>query len=212
MEDDASAGRPRIETWEALKKELKDQFLPCNTAWVARESLKKLRHTGTVRDYVKDFSSLMLDIKDMSDMDKLFNFLSGLQPWAQAELRRQGIKDLPTAMAAADGLVDYRVAGSSSEKKKGNNSKKSKTGGKDGKKFEGQNRKDGAKKGGGDSSNKKNKGCFLCDGPHYARDCPKKEKLGALCAEDEAEPSEAPTRMNPLQLLNALLTEKQTQF
>ena len=44
MEDDAESGRPQITTWETLKKELKDQFLPTNTAWVAREALKRLRH------------------------------------------------------------------------------------------------------------------------------------------------------------------------
>ena len=66
-------------TRETLKKELKDQFLPTNMAWVAREALKKLRHTGSVRQYVKEFSSLMLDIKNMSEEDKLFNFMSGLQ-------------------------------------------------------------------------------------------------------------------------------------
>ena len=80
LDDDASSGRPLIKTWDVLKKELKDQFLPCNVAWVKRENLKKLKHTGSVRDYVKDFSSLMLDIKNMSDEDKLFNFMSGLQP------------------------------------------------------------------------------------------------------------------------------------
>ena len=76
-----------------MKKELKDQFLPTNTAWMARESLKKLKQTGSVRDYVKEFSSLILDIKDMSEVDKLFNFMSGLQGWAQTELRRQGVQD-----------------------------------------------------------------------------------------------------------------------
>ena len=50
-----------------------------NTAWMVRESLKKLKQTDSVRDYVKEFSSLILDIKDMSEVDKLFNFLSGLQ-------------------------------------------------------------------------------------------------------------------------------------
>ncbi|XP_062075806.1 uncharacterized protein LOC133779926 [Humulus lupulus] len=94
MEDDANAGQPTIKTWEVLKKELKDQFLPCNTTWVARESLKKLKHMGTVRDYVKEFSSLLLNIKNMSEEDKLFNFLSGLQPWAQLELRMQEFKGL----------------------------------------------------------------------------------------------------------------------
>ena len=64
---------------DSLKK-LKDQFLSTNTAYVARDSLKKLNETGIVREYIKIFSSLMLDIKNISKEDKLFNFMSGLQP------------------------------------------------------------------------------------------------------------------------------------
>ena len=75
--DDATAGQPKIEKWEILKKELKDQFLPTNTMLMARESLKKLKQTGSFRDYVKEFSSLILDIKDMFEADKLFNFMLG---------------------------------------------------------------------------------------------------------------------------------------
>ena len=136
MEDDADASRRKIDSWEALKKELKDQFLPTNTAWVARDALKKLRQTGTVREYVKTFSSLMLDIKNMSKEDKLFNFMSGLQPWAQMELKRQAVRDLPTAMSAADALVDYKFSKPSGDDEK----QKSKDKGKDKKK------KDGKKK------------------------------------------------------------------
>ena len=80
VEDDANAGRGKIDLWKALKKELKNQFLPTNTAWGARDTLKKLKQTGTMREYVKTFSSLMLDIKNMLKEDKLFNFMSGLQP------------------------------------------------------------------------------------------------------------------------------------
>ena len=68
-----------MKRWEILKKELKDQFLPTNIAWMARESLKKLKQTNSVRDYMKEFSSLILNIKDMYEVDKLFNFMSGLQ-------------------------------------------------------------------------------------------------------------------------------------
>ncbi|KAL0307083.1 UNVERIFIED_CONTAM: hypothetical protein Sradi_6125600 [Sesamum radiatum] len=121
-----SANRDKIETWDILKKELKDQFLPCNTSWLARESLRKLKHVGTVRDYVKEFSSLMLDTHDMSKEDKLFNFLSGLQTWAQTELRRQGVKDLSSAIVAADQLVDFRVTSTSDQEKKKKDSGKEK--------------------------------------------------------------------------------------
>ena len=74
-----------------MKQELKDQFLPTNIAWMAGESLKKLKQTSSVRDYVKEFRSLIFDIKGMSKVDKLFNFMFGLQGWAQTKLRRQGV-------------------------------------------------------------------------------------------------------------------------
>ena len=149
MADDLSAGRPSVVVWESLKKELKDQFLPCNTSWLARENLKKLKQTGSVRDYVKEFSSLMLDISNMSEEDKLFNFMSGLQTWAQAELRRQGVKDIPSAMATAEGLVDFRMNNSTSfntEKKKSVDGKKGKNKNWK-KKFEGKKKKGGTTKG-----------------------------------------------------------------
>ena len=72
MGDDTESGRPQIVT---LKKELKDQFMPSNATWLARESLKQLRQTRSVRKYVKDFSSLLLDIRSMSNEDNLFNFI-----------------------------------------------------------------------------------------------------------------------------------------
>ena len=65
---------------------MKDQFLPNNVAWVARDSLKRLKHTCIVREYVKEFSSLMLDINNMSEEDKLYNFIFRLQRWAQMEI------------------------------------------------------------------------------------------------------------------------------
>ena len=132
LEGDAESSRPQISTWKTLKQELKEQFLPTNAAWLARESLRTLKQTGIVRDYIKEFSSLMLDSKNMSEEDKLFNFVSRLQAWAQTELRRQGVKDLPAVMAAADCLVDYKLLGATvaGQKPKINGSKKQKVTGK----------------------------------------------------------------------------------
>ena len=48
-------------------------------------------------------------------------------------------------------------------------------------------------------------GCYICDGPHRARDCLRKEKLNAIIAEEgENSGLEVPTRANPLQLLNVI--------
>lgn len=52
-----------------------------------KDALRKLKHSGSVREYMKEFSSLMLDIREMSEEDKLFNFMAGLQAWAQVELK-----------------------------------------------------------------------------------------------------------------------------
>lgn len=82
MDDDSSASRPSISTWDMLKRELNLQFLPCSNAWIVRDALKKLKQTSSVREYVKQFSSLMLDIKNMYEEDKMLNFTLGLQGWA----------------------------------------------------------------------------------------------------------------------------------
>ena len=34
MVDSDGTERPKVETWEVLKKELKEQFLPLNAVWV----------------------------------------------------------------------------------------------------------------------------------------------------------------------------------
>ena len=86
VREDFEGGRPQVVEWEMLKKELKGQFLPTNVVWLARKSLNMLKHTNSMLDYVKEFSSLMLNIRNMSGEDKLFNFISGLQGWAQTKL------------------------------------------------------------------------------------------------------------------------------
>ena len=128
LEGDVESSRPQISTWEILKRELKEQFLPTKVAWLAQESLRRLKQTRTMHDYVKEFNSLMLDIKNMSKEDKLFNFVFGLQAWAQTELKRHGVKDLPAAMAATNCLVDYKPSGITvaGQKPKTNRSRKQK--------------------------------------------------------------------------------------
>ena len=46
---------------------------------MACKKIKHLKHTGLTRDYVKEFSSLMLDAPGMDKKDLLFNFMDNLQ-------------------------------------------------------------------------------------------------------------------------------------
>ncbi|GFZ03394.1 hypothetical protein Acr_16g0000180 [Actinidia rufa] len=74
---------------------------------------------GTMREHVKQISSLLLDIRDMSEEDKLFNFMIGVQNWAQLELCCMGIKDFSAAITAVDSLVEYKLGNpSTSESRK----------------------------------------------------------------------------------------------
>ena len=79
MGEDAKFSKPQIADWGTLKKKLKDWFFPTNVVSLAKESLKRLTQTSPVREYVKEFSSLMFDIRNISEKDKLFNFFSSLR-------------------------------------------------------------------------------------------------------------------------------------
>ncbi|KAH7525547.1 hypothetical protein JRO89_XSUnG0073400 [Xanthoceras sorbifolium] len=119
------------------------------------------------------------------------------------------------AMAAAEGLVDFCISSSSPSV-----DKKKSVDGKKGKKKEWKKRADGKKKkesestmGNDHNKNKlKTQGCF-CNGPHRARNCPKKEKINALINQDAGDSDDAgPSRVNPLQLLNTISAKKQPSY
>ena len=121
------------------------------------------------------------------------------------------MKDLPSAIAAANGLVDFKFAKSSPDAESSSKAKeKGKKKVKDPKLRE---NKEGDGKGESSTSEGQSKGsfagCFICNGPHRARDCPKREKISALRAsvgngESRSSHDHTQVRVNPLQLLNAI--------
>ncbi|KAL6315993.1 hypothetical protein AAG906_014918 [Vitis piasezkii] len=134
--------------------------------------MRHLKHTSSIRDYIKEFSSLMLEIPNMIEGELLFNFMDNLQGWAEQELRRQGVQDLATAMAVAESLTDYKRGDSS----KVETLEDSHAMGKGDEVLRDHN---APKKGSGKTPNvREGKGkaemkefmlkikCFLCDGPH----------------------------------------------
>ena len=179
-------GTCTINTWADFKREIKKQFYPEDVEYMARKKIKHLKHTGSIRDYVKEFSSLMLEAPGMDKKDLLFNFMDNLQSWAEQELRRRGVLDLSTAMAVAESLMDFR-RGDSSQAKPPFKGSQAKGGGDKG--YKSYNAKEGSSAASTSREGKsrdwhkdfkpKNK-CFLCDGPHWARECPKRKALSAM--------------------------------
>ncbi|RVW13733.1 hypothetical protein CK203_087207 [Vitis vinifera] len=196
-----------IETWEDFKREIKRQFYPEDVAYLARKNMRRLKHIGSIRDYVKEFSSLMLEIPNMTEEELLFNFMDNLQGWAEQELRRRGVQDLATAMAIAESLADYKrgdsskiesledshAMGGGDEVPRDHNAPKKGSG-------KTSNVREGMDKAERKEFTPKIK-CFLCDGPHWARDCPKRKALSAMIEEREQEDE---THMGSMQLLGAL--------
>ncbi|TYJ97410.1 uncharacterized protein E5676_scaffold194G002310 [Cucumis melo var. makuwa] len=136
---DMQEGRCTIDTWDALKGELRSQLFLENVEIFAQRKLHELKHTGNIREYVKQFAGLMLDIRDMSEKDKVFCFVEGLKPWAKTKLYEQRVQDLTSAYVAVERLFDQandsqdvrRHPSSSFERNKNNRLSSPKTAGGD---------------------------------------------------------------------------------
>ncbi|KAL0437388.1 UNVERIFIED_CONTAM: hypothetical protein Sradi_0446700 [Sesamum radiatum] len=146
------ANQVRLDTWDLLWEAIRVQFFPKNVEYNTRRALRKLEHIGSMQDYVKSFSALMLDIRDMSEKDKLFTFIEGLKPWARLELQR----NWSNSNRGGGDRKPHTQTGSQSI------SNRNKP----------QENRQGAPQ--------RSSGCFLCDGQHRYRDCPKKQLLNAL--------------------------------
>ncbi|XP_070039884.1 uncharacterized protein [Nicotiana tomentosiformis] len=77
--DDMEKGQCKIETQEQFKKELKKQLYPVNVVYEARQKLRELRQTATIREYMRKFTTLMLQIPSLFEEDSLLYFMDGLK-------------------------------------------------------------------------------------------------------------------------------------
>ncbi|KAK4348655.1 hypothetical protein RND71_031410 [Anisodus tanguticus] len=167
-----------------------------------------------MRAYVKEFSSLMMNISIMAEEDKLHYFIRGLKSWAQRELRRQNVQNLSFTIVATDGLADYDEGDDPTENSYFNFKDKGKEWKKNGKGHtvvgEGDTEKGrqvetsyGIKKGG------KVKDYFTYGGLHLKRDCPLQTRVNALLvAELDKEKNSMIARVNII----AVVTDEGRDF
>lgn len=74
--------------------------------------MKRLKQgTDIIREYVKKFSSIMYDIQNMPEEDKMFNFIKALNSYSQGELVKAQSKDLAAAMTFERSLEDLNLGG-----------------------------------------------------------------------------------------------------
>ncbi|KAA0055009.1 uncharacterized protein E6C27_scaffold43052G001620 [Cucumis melo var. makuwa] len=165
---DIQEGRCTIDTWDVLKKELPSQFFSENVEILARRKLRDLKHTDTIREYVKQFIGLMLDIRDMSEKNKVFYFVEGLKPWAKTKLYEQRVQDLMSANRNSRPSSPKAVEGD-------------KRSAKDRKPYQ-STTKNTWRRPNGRSPTKRSLSCFICGKSHLARECPNKVDFHAFQA------------------------------
>eukprot|EP00253_Pinus_taeda_P022531 PITA_22531 len=180
-----------ITSWDEMKKALQSHFSPQDETWEARTKIKYIKQTGSLQTYQQEYSSAVLELPDMAEKDKVFNFIIGLKPWARNEVKRQKIRTLEEAFAAVDRLVDHYDE-TSNEKKNSGNPKEEK-------------RKDAPKTDNAPREKKPLK-CWLCAGPHTVKNCPSKPKTVAATQMDEEDDAEA----GMMQILGASATTEVT--
>ncbi|KAA0043311.1 reverse transcriptase [Cucumis melo var. makuwa] len=132
----------------------------------------------------------MLDIRDMSEKDKAFCFVEGLESWAKTKLYEQKVQDLMSAYAAAKRLFDLTsnsqdvIRHQSSSLGRNRNGCSSspkvargdKCSGRDHRPYQ-SNTENTCR-----SPPKRPLSCFICKGPHHARECPNKADFHAFQA------------------------------
>ncbi|KAF2308338.1 hypothetical protein GH714_040416 [Hevea brasiliensis] len=133
-------------------------------------------------------------IPDYLDQEALFAFMNGLQNWVKMEIERRGAQELAMAISIVESLIEFRK---SDKSKNDTKTHKGKSGGEPPKHKKGGSKKWKSKEttSKGDRPRKFDRPrdrpplkCFLCDGPHRVRECPKRNTLSALVGNREARP------------------------
>uniref|UniRef100_A0A5K1DQJ1 Ty3 transposon capsid-like protein domain-containing protein n=2 Tax=Nymphaea colorata TaxID=210225 RepID=A0A5K1DQJ1_9MAGN len=103
---DIENGHCTITTFDVFRKQLKGYFMPVNAERHVYRLVANLKQTGALRDYIRSYQKVMLDVPMMTEKDKLHWFIIGLQSWAQADVERSNPETLEQAYVAAERLAD----------------------------------------------------------------------------------------------------------
>lgn len=214
-------GLCNIETWDQFKKELKKHFVPRNATEEALGKLRRLRQKGKIANYIKEFTTTMLEIEELSERDALFYFKDGLQDWAKAELNRRDVHTLDDAIAIAETITDYSTKDATQSSYEEENERSEK---------DTKDRSPSPKRGRSRSkilkpsrpcfhcgemhwdqdcpkkfNSKPPKPCFLCDGDHWTRNCPQKKALNVLVAKMAENQEDDHRQISTIQYLGAMV-------
>lgn len=89
-------------TWQEFKKGMQLKHRPANYQAKLRSKLETIKETGgRLDEYANDFRSIITDIENMSEQDKIYRFLSGLDERMRMKLESKVFESLDEAMRCA---------------------------------------------------------------------------------------------------------------
>ena len=95
--------------WDHFKNLIREQFYTINEDKKARDTLRNLKQTSSVTNYIGTFTELTLRITDRSDTDIYYDFMVGLKPEIREEMEKrnlpQNLKLLQQQAATYDDLL-----------------------------------------------------------------------------------------------------------
>jgi hypothetical protein len=108
-------------TWEFFKKHIELEFILKNSDYISRCKLRDLVNAtnDNLRQYVRAYSELMVEIRHMHELDRLCHFEMGLLTWAKRKLEENWPTTLSKAIMKVEGFSDVGQ-GEKSEFKKEN--------------------------------------------------------------------------------------------
>ncbi|KAK3031448.1 hypothetical protein RJ639_035271 [Escallonia herrerae] len=200
------------------------------------DGAREARQKGSIREYVKEYSTLNLEILEMSERQRLCFFVDGLQQWTATVLRRNKPHDLASAMAIVKRLEDFeqceRPRSPRHKRAKGGGDGRSKSGSPkatDDERNEDEGRchhhkgekKHARSRKQSDSRDHKThvglrRECFYCAGPHCGRYCPHNGKMIAFLekhkgSNEDSSSSDGEARMGTLQMVNAFVQKSKEE-
>jgi Retrotransposon gag protein len=78
-----------VNTWEQLRDQLTSYYRPLHQELRDRDALHLLRQRGSVDDYAKSFTNLIIRIPGMTLEEKLYIFIKGLKTNIQISVDMQ---------------------------------------------------------------------------------------------------------------------------
>ncbi len=112
-------GKSHGYTWEFFKEHLESEFFPRNFDYISRCKLRDLVNATNenLRQYVRAYSELMLEIRHMHELDRVCQFVMGLPTSAKRKLEESWPASLSKAITKVENFSDVGRSDKSGFKK-----------------------------------------------------------------------------------------------